>query len=391
MKTTTTNNNPTKKTSIGPTDSPDTPASEVLSDEGFNLPLPSMITHNNCPTSGLRQGPREGDSREEDSNGEVHVPSAVLKSIDSLIRFDKPKYRHKAADVYPSLSCHDGEESDLDSRIREQLSENRCNCCSCPLPIVYYQSQKEESVEATVEVSKTFNEKIRKYCDMTLLACLCRTECAQGLIGAGTNNARIAGMLRNLSSYYYKEASLLFCVRIAQGLVHLGKGLLTLAPYHSEHFLLSPETNVNFLKPMFVPFHHNHWISSQLHTHPSTKDQTSSSPPIVCSAAMTQRIRPLLLVLFFLAMVSNSVVVCTSRHQYWRPSDGPEGASYCLSWRLAVEANNVRAWRTVPTQCLRHVESYMMGGQYDRDINFIIDHVISYLDGVDLSNDGLDA
>ncbi|XP_042511059.1 26S proteasome non-ATPase regulatory subunit 2 homolog A-like [Macadamia integrifolia] len=61
-----------------------------------------------------------------------------------------------------------------------------------------------------------------------------------GLIGAGTNNARVAGMLRNLSSYYYKEASLLFCVQIAQGLVHLGKGLLTLAPFHSERFLLSP-------------------------------------------------------------------------------------------------------------------------------------------------------
>ncbi|MQM04109.1 hypothetical protein Taro_036905 [Colocasia esculenta] len=61
-----------------------------------------------------------------------------------------------------------------------------------------------------------------------------------GLIGAGTNNARIAGMLRNLSSYYYKEAGHLFCVRIAQGLVHLGKGLLTLSPYHSDHFLLSP-------------------------------------------------------------------------------------------------------------------------------------------------------
>ncbi|KAG8502119.1 hypothetical protein CXB51_000267 [Gossypium anomalum] len=61
-----------------------------------------------------------------------------------------------------------------------------------------------------------------------------------GLIGAGTNNARIAGMLRNLSSYYYKDASLLFCVRIAQGLVHLGKGLLTLNPYHSDRFLLSP-------------------------------------------------------------------------------------------------------------------------------------------------------
>lgn len=33
-----------------------------------------------------------------------------------------------------------------------------------------------------------------------------------GMIGAGTNNARIAGMLRNLSSYYYKDANLLFCV-----------------------------------------------------------------------------------------------------------------------------------------------------------------------------------
>jgi hypothetical protein len=35
-----------------------------------------------------------------------------------------------------------------------------------------------------------------------------------GLIGAGNNNARIAGMLRNLSSYYYKDATLLFCVML---------------------------------------------------------------------------------------------------------------------------------------------------------------------------------
>ncbi|GMH12107.1 hypothetical protein Nepgr_013948 [Nepenthes gracilis] len=199
---------------------------------------------------------------------------------------------------------------------------------------------KQDSVEATTEVSKTFNEKFRKYCDMTLLSCAYAGtgnvlkvqsllgHCAQhldkgethqgpavlgiamvamaeelglemairslehllqygeqnirravplafgllcisnpkvnvmdtlsrlshdsdsevataaiislGLIGAGTNNARIAGMLRNLSSYYYKDANSLFCVRIAQGLVHLGKGLLTLNPYHSDRFLLSP-------------------------------------------------------------------------------------------------------------------------------------------------------
>ncbi|KAH9742686.1 26S proteasome non-ATPase regulatory subunit 2 [Citrus sinensis] len=210
----------------------------------------------------------------------------------------------------------------------------------------------EESVEATAEVSKTFNEKIRKYCDMTLLSCAYAGtgnvlkvqnllgHCAQhhekgeayqgpavlgiamvamaeelglemairslehllqygeqnirravplalgllcisnpkvnvmdtlsrlshdtdsevamaavislGLIGSGTNNARIAGMLRNLSSYYYKDANLLFCVRIAQGLVHMGKGLLTLNPYHSDRFLLSPTALAGIVTTLFA-------------------------------------------------------------------------------------------------------------------------------------------
>ncbi|KAG5544139.1 hypothetical protein RHGRI_016774 [Rhododendron griersonianum] len=98
---------------------------------------------NYCAAAPSHETQRDGSYLREDSNGEVHVPSAALKSIDSLIQFDKPKCRLKAADVYPSLSCHDGEDSDLDSRIRERLSDNRCNYCSCPLPIVYYQSQKE--------------------------------------------------------------------------------------------------------------------------------------------------------------------------------------------------------------------------------------------------------
>lgn len=63
-----------------------------------------------------------------------------------------------------------------------------------------------------------------------------------GLIGAGTNNARLAGLLRSLSSYYYKDPTLLFLVRIAQGLVQMGKGLLTMAPTHSEKQLLSGQT-----------------------------------------------------------------------------------------------------------------------------------------------------
>ena len=42
----------------------------------------------------------------------------------------------------------------------------RCNIHSLHCALLL-----QDSVEATAEVSKTFNEKIRKYCDMTLLSC----------------------------------------------------------------------------------------------------------------------------------------------------------------------------------------------------------------------------
>ncbi|PRQ38825.1 putative armadillo-like helical protein [Rosa chinensis] len=227
----------------------------------------------------------------------------------------------------------------LMDRTDAELGDPLARLISVSLGLVYL--GKQDNVEATAQVSQTFNEKIRRHCDMTLLSCayagtgdvlkvqtllghcsqhveekgethqgpavlgismvamaeelglemairslehllqygqqsirkaaplalglLCisnpkvnvmdtlsrlshdtDSEVAMaavvslGLIGAGTNNARIACMLRSLSSYYYKDANLLFCVRIAQGLVHLGKGLSTLNPYHSDRFLQSP-------------------------------------------------------------------------------------------------------------------------------------------------------
>lgn len=63
---------------------------------------------------------------------------------------------------------------------------------------------------------------------------------AMGLAGAGTNNARLASMLRQLAQYHSKDPSNLFMVRIAQSLTHLGKGTLTLSPYHSDRQLMNP-------------------------------------------------------------------------------------------------------------------------------------------------------
>lgn len=74
-------------------------------------------------------------------------------------------------------------------------------------------------------------------CHATVLCCMPTV----GIIGAGTNNARLAGLLRQLSAYYHKEPVLLFLVRVAQGLVHMGKGLLTLAPAHAHGQLLNGE------------------------------------------------------------------------------------------------------------------------------------------------------
>ncbi|KAJ3319642.1 proteasome regulatory particle base subunit [Gonapodya sp. JEL0774] len=56
---------------------------------------------------------------------------------------------------------------------------------------------------------------------------------AMGIVGAGTNNARLAQMLRQLAAYYHKEPNCLFVVRLSQG-------TQTINPYHTNRLLLSP-------------------------------------------------------------------------------------------------------------------------------------------------------
>ena len=62
---------------------------------------------------------------------------------------------------------------------------------------------------------------------------------AMGLLGAGTNNARLAQLLRQLASYYHRDQNSLFMVRIAQGLLHMGKGTMSLNPFHTDRQILS--------------------------------------------------------------------------------------------------------------------------------------------------------
>ena len=62
---------------------------------------------------------------------------------------------------------------------------------------------------------------------------------SMGLLGAGTNNARLAQLLRQLASYYHRDQNTLFMVRIAQGLLHMGKGTMSVNPFHTDRQVLS--------------------------------------------------------------------------------------------------------------------------------------------------------
>ncbi|KAF8373234.1 rpn-1 [Pristionchus pacificus] len=70
---------------------------------------------------------------------------------------------------------------------------------------------------------------------------------ALGLVGAGTNNARLVAMLRQLASFHHKDQMSLMLVRLSQGLTHLAKGTMTLNPWHSDRQMLCPSALAGIL------------------------------------------------------------------------------------------------------------------------------------------------
>ncbi|KAK3004977.1 hypothetical protein RJ639_019821 [Escallonia herrerae] len=62
----------------------------------------------------------------------------------------------------------------------------------------------------------------------------------------------------------------------------------------------------------------------------------------------------------------------------------------CLSWRLAVETDNVRDWDVVPDACEDYVGRYMLGNQYRDDCNAVGDAALGYAASLKLAGDGKD-
>lgn len=103
---------------------------------------------------------------------------------------------------------------------------------------------------------------------------------------------------------------------------------------------------------------------------------------------MAQRAGKIFLVLLLLAMLSKAMSI--RKHQSTNEPSSSINVGFCFSWRLAVEVNNVLPWRTVPAQCMQYVEDYLIHGQYEQDLELIMEQAFSYMNGIALSGDGMD-
>jgi len=159
----------------------------------------------------------------------------VQKLLDICGDHLEDKNMHQAVAVLGIAQIAIGEEIGNDMAIR-----------ACDHLLQYCEPVVRRAVPLALGLLSTSNPRINVMDTLSKLSHDSDEEVAMsaifglGLIGAGTNNSRVANMLRALAQYYYKEPNHLFVVRTAQGLVHLGKGTITLAPYHQDRAVLSP-------------------------------------------------------------------------------------------------------------------------------------------------------
>lgn len=96
------------------------------------------------------------------------------------------------------------------------------------------------------------------------------------------------------------------------------------------------------------------------------------------------------------ASTSNNVEVISQVVEIHRlrPQTGSAGYRVpqldCLSWRLAVETNNLQNWKLVPSACENYIGHYILGKQYRHDCEAVANAAIEYAKSLKLGGDGKD-
>ncbi|KAG6395763.1 hypothetical protein SASPL_141887 [Salvia splendens] len=95
-----------------------------------------------------------------------------------------------------------------------------------------------------------------------------------------------------------------------------------------------------------------------------------------------------------LTLLTTSQAAEPSQIRLLRPRFGSGGRRVegldCLSWRLAVETNNLRSWKVVPQSCEDYVGNYMLCRQYRRDIEVVAEAAVEYAKSIQGAGDGKD-
>ncbi|OWM76523.1 acid phosphatase 1-like [Punica granatum] len=102
----------------------------------------------------------------------------------------------------------------------------------------------------------------------------------------------------------------------------------------------------------------------------------------------------LLAVFFALTFAASNAKEIPDQIHPLRPQSGAAGRKipgvHCLSWRLAVETDNIRNWDVVPQVCENYVGHYMLGGQYRMDCYAAAAAAYEYAKSLTLGKDGKD-
>jgi 26S proteasome regulatory subunit N1 len=98
---------------------------------------------------------------------------------------------------------------------------------------------------------------------------------AMGVVAGGTNHAKVSQLLRQLTTFHARDPECLLAVRLAQSLVHMGKGTLSLSPIRMQRQLVSPAGLAGLLCGL-LGFTATVSVSS---TQPSSVDQPQREQP----------------------------------------------------------------------------------------------------------------
>ncbi|KAI3727286.1 hypothetical protein L1987_67099 [Smallanthus sonchifolius] len=96
--------------------------------------------------------------------------------------------------------------------------------------------------------------------------------------------------------------------------------------------------------------------------------------------------------LILVATIATAVAFPINNQEYLvMPHGSPTGSGDCVTWRWAVETNNIKDFsNAIPDQCIDYIDSYMLGSQYRQDFKLVCDVAYEYAQGLNLTGDGKD-